>query len=343
MPNPVLIEVTRGPLVESVHRGSLAVSTPSGELVLEVGDVRHPVFARSAVKSLQCLPLIESGAADRFGFGPQEIALACASHTGTERHAALAQDMLDRLGLSEAALGCGAHLPLGNGAAKALLRSGREPTQLHNNCSGKHAGMLATAQHESEPVAGYWQLTHPVQQRIRKVLAEMSGLELGSDATGIDGCSVPTWAMPLAVLAKIFARLGTGEGLPPHRRAAVERILKACWTEPELVAGPGRADTVVMAKLPGKVFMKTGAEGVYCGSFPALGLGFALKIDDGATRASAGAAMALVEQVVPAARGLVHRKVLMNWQGMEVGSIRTAPALERALETLMIGCQGLGA
>jgi L-asparaginase II len=336
MANPILIEATRGPLVESWHRGAIAVAAPSGALALQLGDVERPVYPRSAVKALQALPLIESGAADRFGFGAAEIALACGSHAGTERHTQLALSMLERAGLSPDALGCGAHPPLGASAAAALIAEGCEPTQLHNNCSGKHAGMLATAVHLREPTAAYWEPAHPVQQRIQRVLEEMSGLPLGPDVQGIDGCSVPNWAMPLVVLARTFARLATGEGYSPERRQAVARILKACWEQPELVAGRGRADTVVMRALPGQVFMKTGAEGVYCGAFPELGLGFALKIDDGAKRASAGAAIALVERFYPTARGLMPLGAIKTWRGVEVGAIRSSAAFEAALAGLKV-------
>jgi L-asparaginase II len=336
MANPVLIEVTRGPLVESWHRGSLAVAGPSGALALALGDVTSPVYPRSAIKALQALPLIETGAADRFGYGAAEIALACGSHAGTERHANLAASMLKRAGLAPPALHCGPHAPLGASAANALIAAGAAPTQLHNNCSGKHAGMLATAVHLGEPTADYWQPDHNVQKRIHRALEEISGVELGADVRGTDGCSVPNWAMPLSALARTFARLATGEGIAAARRRAVDRILKACWENPELVAGRGRADTVVMRALPGQVFMKTGAEGVYCGAFPALGLGFALKIDDGGKRASAGAAMALVERLFPAARGLMPYGEIKTWWGAEVGAIRSAPAFEAALEKLKV-------
>ena len=331
MANPILIEVTRGPLVESCHRGAVAVASPSGAIALQLGDIEGPVYPRSAIKALQTLPLIESGAADHFGFGPAEIALACGSHTGTERHTQLAAEMLERAGLPPDALGCGAHAPLGTAAARALIASGKEPTQLHNNCSGKHAGMLATAVFLKEPTDGYWQPGHPVQQRVLKGLQDISGVALGPDVMGIDGCSVPNWAMPLKVLARTFARLATGEGLEAPRREAVGRLLDACWENPELVAGKGRADTVVMRALPRQVFMKTGAEGVYCGAFPELGLGFALKMDDGAKRAASGAAIALVEAFYPAARGLMPYSPIRTWRGAEVGEIRSANALGEAL------------
>lgn len=334
MSNPILIEVTRGPLVESFHRGAVAITRPSGEVVMALGDIARPVFPRSAIKAIQCLPLIETGAADRYGFANAEIALACASHTGTDRHTRLAANMLARVGLAERDLGCGAHPPLGASAAKALWLSGRDATQLHNNCSGKHAGMLATAVHLGEPTEGYFEPDHPVQRRVLETLSQLCDCRLGPEVMGRDGCSVPNWAMPLSTMATLFARLVTGEGLPPARRAAIERILAACWAEPDLVAGPGRADTVVMRNLPGEVFMKTGAEGVYCGGFPELGIGFALKVDDGATRASAGAVVALIERLFPEVHGLVKRQVLKSWRGIEVGTIRTAPELRRALEAL---------
>ena len=336
MTNPVLIEVTRGSLVESTHTGAVALADTSGRLLAALGDVKRPVFARSAIKALQCLPLIETGAADRFGFGPAEIALACASHSGSERHTTMAGAMLEKIGLAEVDLKCGAHLPRDTGETRALLLNGGRPNQLHNNCSGKHAGMLATAVHLGEPLPGYFEVDHPVQQRIRKTLVEVTGVELGSDALGIDGCSVPTWALPLADMARTFARFGTAEGFAPVRRTAIARIVEACWEEPELVAGTGRTDSVVMARLPGRVFMKTGAEGVYCGAFPELGLGFALKVDDGAARAAAGAAMALIERLVPAARNLIDKRIVRNWRGIVVGSNRSSAEFERALDRIKL-------
>jgi L-asparaginase II len=242
--------------------------------------------------------------------------------------------MLERAGVGCSALGCGAHAPLNVAAASALVAHGDEPTALHNNCSGKHAGMIATAIHLGEPTAGYWEPEHPVQRRIHAVLAELTGLPLGADVRGIDGCSVPNWAMPLSAMAGAFARFATGEWLPAARRRAAERILAACWSNPELVAGKGRADTVVMRALSGKVFMKTGAEGVYCGAFPEHRLGFAVKIDDGAKRAAAGVAMALVERLYPQARGLMPYGPIKTWRGAEAGAIRSSRELESALADL---------
>lgn len=336
MSNPTLIEVTRGALVESAHSGAIALSDSRGRLLMSLGDVGRAVFPRSSIKALQCVPLIETGAAEHFGFGDEEIALACASHSGSDRHVAVAARMLERVGIGERELGCGAHVPMGDSAARTLVARGDRPTQLHNNCSGKHAGMLAVACHCGEPLGNYWDVAHPVQRRVRAVIAEMSGESLGDDVMGIDGCAVPTWAIPLASLARVFAMLATGDGMAPDRRRAIDRIMQACWAQPDLVAGPGRADSVLMQRFPGEIFLKTGAEGVYCGSFPRLGLGFALKIDDGTKRASAGAAMALIEHLLPEARGLIDKRVMRNWRGMEVGANRSSAAFELALDRLKV-------
>ncbi len=336
MSNPSFIEITRGPLVECVHTGALALSRPSGELVMALGNVSRAIYPRSSIKAIQCLPLIETGAADHFGFDDQMIALACASHTGMEKHSQLAGKMLEQVGLKESALECGAHPPLGAGAARDLWRSGGTPSQLHNNCSGKHAGMLATALHMGEPRENYVSAMHPVQRRIHDVLCDLSGLPLGEDVLGHDGCSVPNWAMPLTTLAHVFALLFTGDVQSSVRRGAIKRIMSACFRHPDLIAGPGRLDTLVMSGVPGQVFLKTGAEGVYCGAFPKLKLGFALKVDDGATRGSAGAAMALIERLVPDAYGLSKRKLIKTWRGADVGEIRTAPDLQQALDGLHV-------
>ncbi len=175
-----------------------------------------------------------------------------------------------------------------------------------------------------------------MQQRVHQALRDITGLPLGADMRGIDGCSVPNWAMPLSVMARAFAKLVTGEGMSAERRAAVGRILDACWQYPDMVAGKSRADTVVMRALPRQVFMKTGAEGVYCGAFPELGLGFALKVEDGAKRAAAGAAMALVERLYPAARGLMPVGSLKTWRGLEVGEVRSSPLFEDTLARLKV-------
>jgi L-asparaginase II len=284
---------------------------------------------------LQALALIESGAADRFGFGDREIALACASHSGTPAHVTVANGMLHRAGLTVEALACGAHDPGSEAASRDLIRHDTKPTALNNNCSGKHAGMLATAVHLGEPPLDYWRPDHPVQVRIVQNLSDMTGASLGADVRGTDGCSVPNWAIPLTQLAQAFARFVTADGLSPSRRAATQRIQKACWAAPDMVAGTGRLDTAALSQLAGKVFLKTGAEGVYCGAFSALGLGFALKVDDGTRRASHAAAAALLLQLFPGFQAPADLLgPIRNWRGIEVGETRVASDLQRALDRL---------
>ncbi len=334
MTNPVLVELTRGRLVESIHTGALALARPNGEIVVALGDIQRLVFPRSAIKALQALPLIESGAADRFEFGTAEIALACSSHSGTPRHVAVARAMLERAGLTPDALGCGAHDPTHEASARQLSAAGGKPTALHNNCSGKHAGMLATCVHCGDSVAEYFKPVHPHQQRIARVLAEFTGAPVSAEWVAVDGCSAPNWPLAIRDLARAFARFVTGEGLSTERAKATRRITEACAAEPELVAGPGRLDTTAMTRLGKRVFMKSGAEGIYCGGLPEQGLGFALKIDDGSKRASEAVITGLLQRVFEDAKNLGALGPFKNWRGIEVGETRLASACVRALEPL---------
>jgi L-asparaginase II len=334
MRNPVLIELTRGALGESVHAGAVAVVCADGEVVASVGDVASPIFPRSAIKPLQALPFVESGAVDRFGFGAPEIALACGSHAGAQPHVTGVAAMLAGAGLPAVALACGAHEPMDAATAREMIRSGASPTPLNHNCSGKHAAMLATSAHLDEPTEGYWRPEHPVQQRIQRTLEDMTGCALGADMRGIDGCSVPNWAMPLTGLARAFARLATGEGLAPGRADACRRIRQACWAHPELIAGQGQLVTLIMQRLPGQVLVKSGAEGVYCGAFPERGLGFALKIDDGAKRAAEAAVVPVISRFHPAVERQGPNSRLTNWRGVQVGEMRATGALQAMLDGL---------
>ncbi len=327
MRNPVLIELTRGSLVESMHAGAVALARPDGAPVCAIGDIAVPVFPRSAIKPLQALAFVESGAVEHFGLGSADIAIACGSHSGTHRHVAIVEALLSRAGLTPAALGCGIHEPTDARAARDLARLGAHASPVHHNCSGKHAAMLATAAYLRESADGYWRPDHPVQVRIRRILEDFAQARLGAEACGIDGCSVPNWAIPLSGLARAFARFGTGEFSSGERAEACWRICEACWANPELVAGPGRLDTLMLERLPDKVLIKAGAEGVYCGAFPELGLGFALKIDDGAKRAAEAIAVQLVAALYPAAADLGPEAALRNWRGLEVGRMRLSADL----------------
>jgi L-asparaginase II len=338
MSNPILVEVTRGRVVESVHRGAVAVAGPGAASLLALGDVERPIYPRSAVKLLQALPLVETGAAAAYGFGDKELALACASHSGEPRHVELAQSMLRRVGLGPDALECGAHTPIGGAAARALTEQHVLPNALHNNCSGKHAGMLAVARHLGEPTVGYVAPGHPVQQRIRAIMEALTGHRIAADATAIDGCSVPTWALPLDSLARAFARLATGECLAAERHTAAKRLFAASAREPEMVAGEGRLCTRLMRLVDGHAFAKTGAEGVYCGAIPDMGVGIALKIDDGSSRAAECVIAAVFSGLMSeyaTELGRLARLPLHNVRGVVVGEVRPAPELMRGVERLV--------
>ena len=272
---PLAVTVTRGGIVESRHHGTVAVVDTSGEVRIGWGDIKRPIFPRSAIKALQALAVIETGAADAIAASDAEIALMCSSHNGETPHVDGAAEILARSGLGEGDLECGAHWPMYDEAARALAISGGVPTQLHNNCSGKHAGMLAVAKTLGAPTKGYIQVTHPVQQRILGILEAMTGCDLSGAPRSPDGCSVPTWAVPLENLAYAFARFGRPKSLPPARAAAADRIRKAVQAHPFMVAGTGRYGTEMMQRLGDRVFIKDGAEGVFCACVPDMGIGIA--------------------------------------------------------------------
>lgn len=326
MPNPVIAEVTRGGVVESRHTGAYAIVDAAGKLVASAGDIAQAVFPRSAIKAFQCLPLIESGAADRFGFTDEELALACASHGGEAPHVRVAGSMLSKAGMSETQYECGVHWPYELSAQHELVRHAQEPRAIHNNCSGKHAGMLALARQLDAPVEGYSRIDHPVQRTVARTLSEICDVDIDAQPHGIDGCSVPTWAIPLRNLALGFARFGSGATLDEPRKAACGRIIAAVRAHPFMVAGTNRFCTRVMQKVP-RAFVKTGAEGVFCGAVPHAGLGIALKCDDGASRASE-AAMAAVLASLPVWSDVERQALktfaetdLSNWRKIHVGDV----------------------
>jgi L-asparaginase II len=328
---PVLIEITRGPAVESSHRGSAAVVDGRGKTVAAWGDIERAVYPRSAIKPLQTLAVIESGAAEAYGLGDAELALASASHSGEPKHVDSVTGWLERVGLGVTDLECGAHAPYAATAAEALLRAGKTPTAAHNNCSGKHSGMLSTARHKGEPLRGYIRFDHPVQARWIKVVGEICGVELARAPRATDGCSIPTLAVPIRALALGMARLATQEGLHAERGAAAKRVLAAVAARPDMVSGSGRFATVVMEETGGRILLKGGAEGVYCAALPHLGLGIALKIDDGAARAAEVAVAAILRHLGALddaswqALAQHCRPTLRNWNGIEVGAMRAGP------------------
>lgn len=286
-PNPVLVEVFRKNTIESRHRGAVAVVDGEGRTVLAIGDISRIIFPRSSIKLFQALPLIETGAADRFSLASRDIALACASHNGENGHVTRVRDWLAALDLEPDQLENGPSLPYSATAAREMLKAGEEPTRAHHNCSGKHTGMLTVARHLGLEVAGYTGHRHGVQRAWMHAMSELVGLDVESLDWERDGCGAPAISMPLESLAHACARYAAPDRLGGTRAHAVRRILDSVSAHPWMIAGTGRCCTDVIRMTAGRVVVKTGAEAVYAGVLPGQGLGLALKIDDGSTRASA--------------------------------------------------------
>jgi L-asparaginase II len=320
--NPVLVEVRRGDHVESVHRGAFCVVDSSGNVRAASGNIDRRIFPRSSVKMLQALPLIESGAADHSGLTNAQIALACASHNGEDGHVRAVQDWLSNVGATPALLECGCHQPLYENAALALAAQGRTPTAVHNNCSGKHAGFITTSRHLRIPVCGYVDAAHPIQQAVAAAVSDMTECDLVGAARGTDGCGIPTYAIPLVALAHGVAKLAAPDWLPPSRAKAVRRIFEAVVEHPWLVGGTERFDTAALQASRGAFVVKMGAEGVHVAAHRKLGLGIALKIDDGARRAADVAMAALLQKFRFLEASLeVPSERLSNSRGETIGVI----------------------
>jgi len=283
-----LVEVKRGSITESRHRGYIVVIEPDEKIIASLGAPENVTFLRSSAKPLQALPLLVTGAADHFGFIDREVALACGSHDGEPIHTELAASMLRKIGLGPEALKCGAHEPYGAEAAAELRARGEQPNALHNNCSGKHAGMLAVAKHIGAPIENYDNPENPVQKLIANAVSQFSEVPVTDMAVGIDGCGAPIFGITIKTMALAYARFVS----PPAAfdktvRDACKRIVRVMNSYPELIGGTSnRLDTEIMRAAPGRVISKVGAEGVYtagiipCEEWP-RGLGLALKIEDG--------------------------------------------------------------
>ncbi|MBC7796739.1 MAG: asparaginase [Pyrinomonadaceae bacterium] len=290
--NEILIEVWRGETVESIHRGHLMVVNGDGETVCELGEPETVTFLRSSAKPFQTVSFLLSGAAERFGFSMREIALACGSHNGENLHVETSAKMLQKIGLSERDLRCGAHEPFNVEIARELIRRGEKPNQLHNNCSGKHAAMLAFAKQIGANLENYETLENPVQQSILDTIAKFADVPKDTIKLGVDGCAAPNYAVSLRKMAGMFAKLV----FPPsdfdvELREACRRVVTAMMDYPEMIGGSvtERLDTIIMHSAKGKIVSKIGAEGVYtAGVLPSpqwkRGLGIALKIADGEDR-----------------------------------------------------------
>ena len=286
-----LVEVKRGAITESRHRGHIVAIEPDGNIVASLGAPHNVTFLRSSAKPFQALPLLTSGAADRFGFTDREVALACGSHNGEPIHTELAASMLRKIGLGPEALRCGAHEPYGAEAAFALRSCGQQPNALHNNCSGKHAGMLAVAIQLGSSIENYDSPENPVQKAIAEAMSKFSGVAVTDMAVGVDGCGAPIFGITIHAMALAYARLvSPPASFDKATRDACERIVRVMSEHPELIGGTSdRLDTELMRAAPGRLISKVGAEGVYtagilpCEEWP-KGLGLAIKIEDGEDR-----------------------------------------------------------
>jgi L-asparaginase II len=282
----LVIEVTRGGFVESRHQVIAVICDSKGKRHSQWGNVDQPVFPRSSAKPLQALPLMLSGAAQDLNLSQQQLAMACSSHNGEAQHSTVVTNWLNQLGMSSEQLECGSHWPSYQPATLALAKSGKQACAVHNNCSGKHCGFLSFAHHQGIDPKGYIHHQHPVQQAVNDAMGRMMDLKISDHPMGIDGCSIPTYALPLPNLAMAFARFGSGDQLPDGWQNACHKLYQAMVNQPFYVAGSERHCTKVMQAYGGQVVCKTGAEGVFAAAIPSLGLGVALKALDGTSRAA---------------------------------------------------------
>lgn len=321
MSNPVLVEITRGERVESIHRGSIAIADADGAIRFARGDTLSPIYPRSALKPIQALPLVETGAAGAFAVSDEEIALACGSHSGEPMHTQRIAAWLKRIGCEESELACGPQVPRHEPAWEAMVKRGEKPTRIHNNCSGKHTGFLTVAKHLRAAESGYVSVDHPVQKCVAETLRALAGVE--ELPWGIDGCAAPNFMLPLIGFARALAKMAGG--LTP----GAKRIVSAMTAHPELTGGTGRSCTALMRACEGRAAVKPGAEGVYAAIVPEHGLGIALKIDDGAARAAETVIATILSGLGIAgegARDYVHAPIL-NTRGDIVGERRPSQAL----------------
>jgi L-asparaginase II len=322
----LIIEVTRGSFVESRHQVIAVICDAKGKRHSQWGNVDQQVFPRSTAKPLQALPLMLSGAAQELNLSQQQLAMACSSHNGEAQHSALVTTWLGQLGMSFEQLECGSHWPLYQPATVALAQSGEQACAVHNNCSGKHCGFLSFAHHQGINPKGYTHHQHPVQLAVNDAMGRMMDLKIDDHPMGIDGCSIPTYALPLPNLAMAFARFGTGEQLPDDWQHACHSLYQAMVNEPFYVAGSKRHCTKVMQAYGGQVACKTGAEGVFGAAIPSLGLGIALKALDGNSRAAEVALNALLDHlhIKPTETQFERHLALYNCNEIHVSDVQLA-------------------
>ncbi len=328
MENPVLVEVCRNGVVESWHRGSAVVFDADGDMIYQAGEVNRSIYPRSSLKFFQAIPLVESGAAQAFGLGLEEIALACASHNAESIHIKTLVRWLEKIGLPTQALENGAEYPLFKAEKNRLIRENIKANQLHHNCSGKHIGMLNVARHLGLETSGYSEHTHPTQRLWMQAFSELAEIDVQALPWERDGCGLAAIYMPIQALARACAKISRVDKLKGVRRQTMQTILGAVAAHPQMIAGTNRCCTDVIKATRGEVLVKTGAEAVYIAVVAKLGLGLALKIDDGSTRAcnaALGALLLRINAIDSSLYDSLHQHFkpeIMNSQGYKTGEIR---------------------
>lgn len=332
------VQMVRGDAVESRHQIEAAVVRVDGTAVAVTADPDQTTTFRSAAKPFQLLPLVERGHADRWGFADEDLAVMAASHTGSPAHVERVSGILARIGLGERDLACGIHDPQDPISLDHVRRHPEAASPLYNNCSGKHAGMLALALAEGWPTHGYQHADHPVQQLMRRTIAEVCGMETEAVGIAVDGCSVSVFIVPLSRMARAWARLAVARPAGDARERALDRIRGAMVAHPRATSGAGQFSAELMERTAGRVVAKGGAEGLQCLAVPQQGLGIALKCEDGAGRAVGPATVALLEQIgvlTPAERVALEgwgRTVVRNHAGLEVGYVSAQLRVREAME-----------
>lgn len=340
-----LVEIVRGEMVESIHFGALAVVNDRGEVLFSLGNIEKKYYLRSSSKPFQTLPLIEQGGIETFSLSPKEVAITCASHQGTDDHVATLIQMHNKIGISVEHLLCGIHPAIDRNTALAMYKRGEEPNQYRHNCSGKHTGMLAQCQLAGYPLENYTQVDHPVQQQIIKAFAAMVDVPVADIDIGIDGCSVPVFAVPLRHAAYGYARLCNPISFRETRAASCRTITSAMMAYPKMVSGPlNSLDTELMATAKGKVVSKGGADGYQAiGIMPGVigndGIGITFKILDGDAngRARSAVSVALLAELGVLTTEEVKQlsdfapRPMKNAAGLEVGEIQIAFELPKVL------------
>jgi len=324
-----LVRVLRGKYAESIHSGHIVVLDTSGRIAASLGDSNFLTYIRSCAKPFQAIPVVESGAADKFGFSEKEIACFCGSLNGQDYQIDVLRHIMELIDVSDEHFHCGIHRPSHRASAFALFKSGAKPDVLHNNCAGKHLAMLTLCRYFDWPLDTYTEITNPVQQLMLNTVSEMCDIPPNEVKIGIDGCGVPVFAVPLYKLAKGYLKLASAKiNNENSRDVSIARIVNAALKHPEMIAGDERICTEIMRAAPGKIFAKTGAEGSYAMAFPEIGLSAAFKISDGALRAISPVVVEIAKQLeifgqsVPESLQIFFEPKILNHRNEEVGEIR---------------------